>query len=92
MNIFIGNLSKGTTVEELEKTFSTYGTVDSCRIIKDIQSGESKGFGFVEMTDKPSANNAIKELNNLDLNGRKITVNEARPKNPDRSTSNFRRY
>ncbi len=92
MNIFIGNLSKGTTVEELEKKFSTYGSVDSCRIIKDIHSGESKGFGFVEMSDRPSASNAIKELNNLDLNGRRITVNEARPKNTDRTSSNFRRY
>jgi len=84
MNIFIGNLSKGTTVEELEKKFSTYGSVDSCRIIKDIHSGESKGFGFVEMVNKNEAQEAIKQLNTTELKGQKITVNEARPKTDDR--------
>ncbi|HPI38978.1 MAG TPA: RNA-binding protein [Ignavibacteriaceae bacterium] len=93
MNIFIGNLSKETTSQELEAQFKPFGNVDTCRIIKDMQSGESKGFGFVEMADSSKANNAIQGLNNVELNGRKLTVNEARPKNATRSFSNSnRRY
>ncbi|MCX6150007.1 MAG: RNA-binding protein [Ignavibacteriales bacterium] len=92
MNIFIGNLSKETTSQELEDKFSQYGNIDSCKIIKDMQSGESKGFGFVEMSDNSKAVAAINELNNVELNGRKLTVNEARPKNNDRSRSNSTRW
>ena len=93
MNIFIGNLSKETTSQELEDKFTPFGNVDTCRIIKDMRSGESKGFGFVEMSDSSKANNAINGLNNVELNGRKLTVNEARPKNVTRSFSNSnRRY
>jgi RNA recognition motif-containing protein len=92
MNIFIGNLSKETTSQELQEKFATFGTVDSCKIIKDMHSGESKGFGFVEMADSSKANTAIHQLNNAELNGRKLTVNEARPKNTNRSYSNNSRY
>jgi RNA recognition motif-containing protein len=93
MNIFIGNLSKETTSQELEDKFTPFGNVDTCRIIKDMRSGESKGFGFVEMSDSSKASNAIHGLNNVELNGRKLTVNEARPKNVTRSFSDSnRRY
>ena len=92
MNIFIGNLSKETTANELQEKFSPFGTVDSCKIIKDMRTGESKGFGFVEMAEASKASAAIHELNNVELNGRKLTVNEARPKNTSRSYSNNSRY
>ncbi|MCX6150005.1 MAG: RNA-binding protein [Ignavibacteriales bacterium] len=87
MNIFIGNLSRETTSQELEDKFTPFGNVDTCKIIKDMQSGASKGFGFVEMADSSKASNAIHQLNNVELNGRKLTVNEARPKNTTRSFS-----
>jgi RNA recognition motif-containing protein len=92
MNIFIGNLSKETTSQELQDKFTPFGTVDSCKIIKDMRTGESKGFGFVEMAESTKASAAIHELNNVELNGRKLTVNEARPKNTNRSYSNNSRY
>ena len=92
MNIFIGNLSKETTTQELQNRFAHFGTVESCKIIKDMRTGESKGFGFVEMAESSKASAAIHELNNVELNGRKITVNEARPKSTNRSYSNSSRY
>ena len=92
MNIFIGNLSKETTSQQLQNKFETFGTVDSCKIIKDMHTGVSKGFGFVEMADSSKGNAAIHQLNNVELNGRKITVNEARPRNTSRSYSNNSRY
>lgn len=87
MNIFIGNLSKETTVKELEEKFSSFGTINSCKIIKDVMSGESKGFGFVEMPDSGEANKAMHELNSIELDGKKIVVNEARPKSSNRSSA-----
>lgn len=93
MNIFIGNLSRETTSQELEDKFTPFGKVDSCKVIKDPQSGQSKGFGFVEMSDSTKASHAIHELNNIELNGRKLTVNEARPKTESRGFSGSnRRY
>jgi RNA recognition motif-containing protein len=84
MNIFVGNLSKEATEADLEKLFSAFGQVKSSKVIRDIFSGTSKGFGFVEMVNKNEAQTAIKELNTADLKGQKITVNEARPKTDDR--------
>jgi RNA recognition motif-containing protein len=84
MNIFVGNLSKEVTDDDLQSLFSEYGTVRSVKVIKDMFSGESKGFGFVEMPGQAEAQKAISELNTRDLKGKKITVNEARPRNDNR--------
>ena len=92
MNIFVGNLSKETTSQQLQNKFESFGTVDSCKIIKDMHTGVSKGFGFVEISDPSKGNAAIHQLNNIELNGRKITVNEARPRNTNRSYSNRSRF
>ncbi len=80
MNIYVGNLAQETSEKELESLFQKYGEVKSAKIIKDMFSGDSKGFGFVEMNDKSEGETAIKELNAYELNGKKIVVNEARPK------------
>lgn len=80
MNIYVGNISYSTSETNLEQTFSAFGTVDSARIITDRDSGRSKGFGFVEMPDQAEAEAAIAALNGTELDGRSITVNEARPK------------
>ena len=80
MNIYVGNLSYEVTDADLLKAFSSYGEVKSAKVIMDRDSGRSKGFGFVEMAEANSAQEAIAELNGTDLRGRSITVNEARPK------------
>lgn len=80
MNIFVGNLSYGITEEDLKKAFGAYGKVDTANIIKDQYSNQSKGFGFVEMPDQAEAQAAISALNGKELNGRALTVNEARPR------------
>src|ERR1700760_4784487 len=79
-NIFVGNLSFRTTQDELFAAFSQYGAVERVNIVTDRDSGQSRGFGFVEMTEKRDAENAIASLNGADLNGRAMNVNEARPK------------
>lgn len=80
MNIFVGNLAKQVKEDDLESLFKEYGTVVSVNIIRDMFSRESKGFGFVEMKERPAGTKAIEELNTKDVQGKKITVNEARPK------------
>jgi RNA recognition motif-containing protein len=80
MNIFVSNLNFKMTEEQLREEFEKYGDVSSAKIIKDRESGRSKGFGFVEMPETADANEAIKELNGADINGRQIVVNEARPR------------
>jgi RNA recognition motif-containing protein len=80
MNIYVGNLPRVTTEEELRKAFEAHGEVSSVAIIKDKFSGVSRGFGFVEMPDQSAAQGAIAALNGRELGGRKLTVNEARPK------------
>jgi len=80
MNIFVGNLAREVSDQELEKLFAQFGHVKSVKIIRDLFSGESKGFGFVDMPGKSEATAAMNELNTYDLKGKKITVNEARPK------------
>ncbi len=79
MNIYVGNLAFNVTEGELKQAFEAFGEVTSAKIIKDKYSGESKGFGFVEMSDGTEAQAAIKGLNEKELNGRGIKVNEARP-------------
>jgi cold-inducible RNA-binding protein len=82
MKIFVGNLSFQTTQEDLLQAFSAYGAVDSANILTDRDTGQSRGFGFVEMTNTKEAQNAIQSLNGTQLHGRALNVNEARPK-PD---------
>ncbi len=84
MNIYVGNLSYNTTEHELRAAFEAHGEVTSAAVITDRDSGQSKGFGFVEMTDSGSARNAIQALNESMLDGRQVKVNEARPR-PERS-------
>ena len=79
-NIFVGNLSFQTTQDELQAAFATYGSVERVNIVTDRDSGQPRGFAFVEMTDKSAAESAISQLNGSDLNGRAMNVNEARPK------------
>ena len=80
MNIYVGNLSRELTENELKDAFAAYGAVDSAKIITDKFTGISRGFGFVEMPDDAEAQNAIGELNGKELKGRTIIVNKARPK------------
>jgi len=80
MNIFVGNLSREVTEEELKKEFDTFGQVSSARIIMDKFTGQSRGFGFVEMSAETEAKAAIDGMNGKDLKGRALSVNEARPR------------
>ncbi len=80
MNIYVGNLAREVTEDDLREAFAAFGQVSSATIIKDKFSGESRGFGFVEMPSKNEAQTAIDEMNDKDLKGRTINVNEARPK------------
>lgn len=81
MNIYVGNLSYGVTDEDLQQLFTEYGTVVNVNLIKDRDTGNSKGFGFIEMENQASAEKAIKELDGNLLKGRNIKVNQTRPKN-----------
>ncbi len=84
MNIFVGNLSRDVTDDDLKELFANYGQVKSAKVIRDMFSQESKGFGFVEMPGVSEAQKAMNELNTKDLKGKKLTVNEARPRNGER--------
>lgn len=84
MKIYVGNLSKQATEEDLKEAFGAFGTVQSVNIIKDKFTGVSKGFGFVEMEAKTEAQAAMQELNGSELKGNHIIVNEARPKTDNR--------
>jgi cold-inducible RNA-binding protein len=77
--IYVGNLPFSATQESLTATFAQYGQVDSTKIITDRDTGRSKGFGFVEMQSEEAADQAISQLNGSDMDGRSLTVNEARP-------------
>jgi len=83
MNIYVGNLSREVTEEDLKEAFQKFGVLTSASIIKDKFSGDSKGFGFVEMASKEEAEAAIRGLNGTDLRGKALTVNEARPRRED---------
>ncbi len=80
MNIYVGNLSRDVTEDDLRQAFEAFGEVSSVNIIKDRFSGESRGFGFVEMPTKTEADAAITGMNGQDLKGRAVNVNEARPR------------
>lgn len=80
MNVYVGNLSRDVTEEDLRQAFEAFGQVESVTIIKDKFSGEPRGFGFVEMPAKAEAQAAITGLNGKDLKGRNLSVNEARPR------------
>ena len=87
MKIYVGNLSWGTTEDDLQATFGAFGQVGSVAIIKDKYSGQSRGFGFVEMDNADEANQAISALNEKEMDGRNLTVNEARPRTEERRGS-----
>ena len=83
MNIYVGNLSFEVTGEDLQQAFEAFGQVSSASVVKDKYSGQSRGFGFVEMPEKAEAQSAIQNLNGKELRGQQMNVNEARPR-PDR--------
>ena len=78
MNIYVGNLSRGMSDQDLENLFAEHGTVTSAKIITDRMTNRSRGFGFVEMSD--GAEKAIEALNDAEVEGRKLVVNESRPR------------
>lgn len=80
MNIYVGNLPYGATESELRSVFEQFGQVDSVHIIIDRETNRSRGYGFVEMASDSEATQAIEELNNSQLQGRPLRVNEARPR------------
>lgn len=80
MNIYVGNLAREVTEDDLRQAFGQYGAVSNVSLIKDKFSGESRGFGFVEMASKEEAQAAMAALNGQEIKGRALTVNEARPK------------
>jgi len=84
MNIYVGNLPYSISEDELRELFAAHGEVSSASIIVDRESGRSKGFGFVEMPDKAQGENAINALNESNVQGRNVRVNEARPR-PERN-------
>lgn len=88
--LFVGGLAYSVTDAELENAFAEFGEVSSAFVIKDRETGRSKGFGFVEMADDSAADDAIKGLDGKDLSGRAIAVNEARPQE-DRGSNGGRR-
>lgn len=81
-NIYVGNISFQTTEQDLDAAFSQFGQVEGVQIVKDRDTGQSRGFAFVEMADDAAANQAIEALNGSDMGGRSLTVNEARPREP----------
>ncbi len=90
MNIYVGNLSSDVTDETIRGAFESFGEVTSARVIKDKYSGQSRGFGFVEMPGQSQAQTAIKGLNGKDLQGKEISVSEARPRSSDGRTGGGR--
>ena len=84
MNIYVSNIAFNATTEDLRQLFESYGAVDTIRIITDRDTGQSRGFGFVEMPDSDAAKAAIQNIQGKALAGRTLTVNEARPREPRR--------
>ncbi len=84
MDIFVGNISFSSTEDDLRNLFSEHGNVSSVKIIKDMETGRSRGFAFVTMPDESEANKAIESLNNNDFQGRTLKVNQSRPKTESR--------
>lgn len=77
-NLYVGNLSFKTTSDDLRRAFESHGTVTSASVVMDRETGRSRGFGFVEMSD--GGDQAVEQMNNFELDGRRLTVNEARPR------------
>jgi cold-inducible RNA-binding protein len=92
MKLYIGNLSRDTAEGDLRTAFEAHGQIVSVNIIKDKFSGDSKGFGFVEMSSKAEGEAAIAGLNGKELNGRSLNVSEARPRTENRSNMGRSRY
>jgi RNA recognition motif-containing protein len=92
VNLYVGNLNFDTTEEDLRQAFSAHGTVTSARIITDRETGNSRGFGFVEMDDSAAGQSAMLALNGQELGGRTLTVNEARPREPRQDNRNRRSW
>jgi len=92
MNIYVGNLSFTTTDADLKEAFQAFGEVSSCNIITDKYSGQSRGFGFVEMPNKEEADKAMSALNGKDLKGRTLKVNEAKARTERSGGGGGRRY
>ena len=90
-NLYVGNLPHSTTEGELRTVFEVHGAVDKISIVTDRETGRSRGFAFVEMTDSSAADKAMAALNGTELGGRTLTVNEAKPKS-DRPRSPGRRF
>ena len=84
MNIYVSNIAFTATNQDIRQLFEPYGTVDTINIITDRDTGQSRGFGFVEMPDSTAAKSAIQGANGKELAGRALTVNEARPREPRR--------
>ena len=91
-NLYVGNLPYSATEASLNELFTKYGEVVSAKVITDADSGRSKGFAFVEMSTNEDAQKAITELDNSELDGRNIKVNEAKPKTETRSGGNNKRW
>lgn len=92
MNIYVGNLSFDVSEQDLRQAFEAFGEVTTASIINDKFTGQSKGFGFVEMSAKEQAQAAIAGMNGKEIKGRALNVNEARPRNDDRSRGGRPRY
>jgi len=90
-NVYVGNLPHSTTEAELRNLFEAHGVVEKITLVTDRETGRSRGFGFVEMTDATQANKAIAALNGSDLGGRTLTINEAKPRS-ERSGGGGRRF
>ena len=90
MNIYVSNIAFSATDEDLRQLFTSYGAVDKVSIITDRYTGQSRGFGFVEMPDSAAAKNAIQGLQGQALGGRTLNVNEAKPREPRREPSRSR--
>ena len=90
-NLYVGNLPHSTTESELRTVFEAHGAVEKVSIVTDRDTGRSRGFGFVEMTDAGEADKAVAALNGTELGGRALTINEAKPKT-DRPKSGGQRF
>jgi len=91
MNIYVGNLSRGVTSDDLRESFEVFGEVESAHVVKDKFTGESRGFGFVEMPSKEESQQAINNMNGKDFWGQTLKVSEARPRNDRRGGGGGRR-
>jgi cold-inducible RNA-binding protein len=90
MKIYVGNLSSDVTDETIREAFESFGQVASAKVIKDKYTGQSRGFGFVEMVEQTQAQTAIKSLNGKEILGKEISVSEARPRRDDGRTGGGR--